>query len=221
MKRASWLGIGSSACMVLASRSRRSSRPTVTLAVLDEREGVRRIERDRCEDRQVAGQEFLFEPLALGRRELLGFDNEDARRCHLGLERVPAGLLIADQDGGEAIDLGELLSGRQAVLARLHDPGVDLSIEARGSHHVEFIEVGRGYGQKAQALEQRVAEVVRLLQDAAIELQPGQLAIEIARRTSGRCRAARAPRSRVLFLSAWAWRGSWTTCSCRWKPDTA
>ena len=79
---------------------------------------------------------------------------------HLGLERAPAGLLIADQGGGEAVDLGELLGGRQAVLARLHNPGVDLAVEARDAHHVEFIEVGRGDGQEAQALEQRVAQVV-------------------------------------------------------------
>ena len=132
--------------------------------------------------------------------QLLGLDDEDARRCHLGLESAPAGLLIADEDGGEAVDLGELLGGRQAVLARLHDAGVDLSVEARDAHHVEFIEVGGGDGQKAQALEQRVAEIVRLLQDAAIELQPGQLAIEIARRTSGRCRGRRRLDRGFFFL---------------------
>ena len=49
-------------------------------AVLDEREGVRRIDRDRREDRQVAGEELLLEPFALGERQLLGFDDEDARR---------------------------------------------------------------------------------------------------------------------------------------------
>ncbi len=170
--------------------------------VLNEREGVRRIEGDRCEDRQVAGQELLFEPCSLGRVQRLGFDNENARRCHLGLQSTPAGLLIADEGGCKSVDLGELLGGGQPVLACLYDAGIDLPIQARDPHHVEFIEVGSGYGQKPQALQHRVARVVRLLQDAAIELQPRQLAVEIARRTSRRCHGRRGLDRVFLFLQS-------------------
>ncbi len=185
-------------------------------AVLNEREGMRRIDGDRREDRQVAGEELLLEPCALGASvSSLGSTMRMPAVRHFGLQSAPAGLLIADQGGCEAVDLGELLGRRQAVLARLHDTGIDLAVQARHPHHVEFIEIGRGNGQEAQALEHRVAEVVRLLQNAAIELQPGQLAIEKARRTGRRRRGRRRPRLLVPFPSAVAWRSSWTTYRCR------
>ena len=151
-------------------------------AVLDERERVRRIYRDRCEDGQILGEELPLEPFALGVCEFLGLDNEDARCRHLVLERAPAGLLIADETGRKAIDLCQLLDRRQAVLARLHDAGSHLAIEARGADHVEFVEVGGGDRQEAQALEQGMAAVLRFLQHPAIELQPGQLTVVVARR---------------------------------------
>ena len=155
--------------------------------------------------------ELALEPLALGRPQLLGLDDVDAGRGHLGLQRAPAGLLVADEAGGEAVDLGQLLGRRQAVLARLRDAGGDLAVEAGHAHHVEFVEVGGRDRQEAQALEQRMARVVRLLQNAPIELQPGQLAIVEAGRARGRrrdCRSARPP-ARVLSVSSLA--RSWMT----------
>ena len=126
-------------------------------AVLDERERVRRIDGDRRENRQVAGEEVLLQPDPLGRQQLLGLDDDDADGGELDLERVPAGLLVADEAGGEAVDLGELLGGRQPVLARLHDARAELPVEARHAHHVELVEVGRRDRQEAQALQHRMA----------------------------------------------------------------
>ena len=62
--------------------------------------------------------------------------------------------MIAHQACRETIDFGELLGRRQAILARLHDTGIDLSIETRHAHHVEFIEIVGRDGQEADALEE-------------------------------------------------------------------
>jgi hypothetical protein len=125
------------------------------------------------------------EPFALAGPQLLGLHDVDAGDGHLRPQRRKARLLVATEAGGEAVDLDQLLGGRQPVLAHLRDPGGDLTVEAGHAHHVELVEVGGGDRQEAQALEQRVAGILRLFQNPAIELQPGQLAIGEA------CRALR------------------------------
>jgi hypothetical protein len=51
--------------------------------------------------------------------------------------------------------------------------------QAGKAHHVEFVEVVGGDGQEFHALEQRMRVVACLCEDAAVEPQPAQLAIEI------------------------------------------
>ena len=60
MKRASWLGIGSRACMVLAVTLAPQLDADGEAAILNEREGMRRVDGDRREDRQIAGEELLL-----------------------------------------------------------------------------------------------------------------------------------------------------------------
>ena len=146
-------------------------------AVGDEWEGMRGIDGNRREDRQILGDELSVEPFALGSLELLGLDDVDVGLGHLGLQRHPAGLLIADEAGGKAIDLGELLGGVEAVLAQVGDAGADLAVDAGHPHHVELVDVAGRDRQEAQPLEHGMALVLRLLHHTAIELQPGQLAV--------------------------------------------
>ncbi len=94
-------------------------------------------------------------------------------------------LLLADQSARGFVHLGELFGGRQAIGGRGGDAGAHHAHQAGHPHHVEFIEVGSGDGQKAQALEKRMAAVLRFFDDAAIEGQPGQFAVD---ETGGRCR---------------------------------
>ena len=92
-------------------------------------------------------------------------------------------------------------------------PGGDLAVHAGRPHHVEFVEVGGRDRQEAQPLQQRMAAVLRFLEDAAIELQPRQLAVVEASRT----RAA-APGLPAASLAAFSFRlrlgGSWTIYQC-------
>src|SRR4051794_41456509 len=57
-----------------------------------------------------------------------------------------------------------------------------LAFEAGHPDHVEFVEVARRDRQEAQPLQQRVPLVLGLRQDALVEGEPGQLAIDEALR---------------------------------------
>ena len=57
-------------------------------------------------------------------------------------------------------------------------PAVDHAFEAGDAHHVELVEVGGRDRQEAQPLQQRMARVLRLLQHAPVEGEPGQLAVD-------------------------------------------
>ena len=175
-------------------------------AVLDERERMRRVDGKRRQDRQVLGFELVVEPFAFGRPQLLGLDDVDAGRDHFGPQRGEAGLLVAAEAGGHAVDLDQLLDGRQAVLAHLGDTGGDLAVEAGRPHHVELVEVGGRDRQEAQALEQWVARVVRFLEHAPIELKPGQLTIEEAGGAGGRRRDRRVLGWLHAFFQSRLWR---------------
>ncbi len=198
------LGIGSSACMVVPSRSRLSSTPTVMPPFWMKGNG--------CEGSTARGVrmgrywEMNWRSSHSRSRgpQLLGLDDVDAGDGHLGPQRRKARLLVAAEAGGEAVDLDQLLGGRQPVLAHLRDAGGDLAVEAGHAHHVELVEVGGGDRQEAQALEQRVAGILRLFQNPPIELQPGQLAIGEASRALRRWPAQPGPRppSRVPSVSS-------------------
>ncbi len=91
-------------------------------------------------------------------------------------------MLLLDHQGlGLLADEHQLLLRGQAVLADFQHLFAHLAHEARHAHHEELIEVVSGNGEKAQALQQGVMLVARLLKNPAIELQPGQFAIEETR----------------------------------------
>jgi hypothetical protein len=153
--------------MVVPSRSRLSSTPTVMPA-----EGGGGVNGERRQDRQVLCNEQPVEPFTLGGFEFLWLDDMNAGGGHLGPERRPASLLLANQPCGEAVDLDQLLGGREAVLARVHDAGGHLAIKTGRTHHVELVDVGGGDRQEAHALKQGMAPVEPLLEHPPIELQP-------------------------------------------------
>ena len=55
-----------------------------------------------------------------------------------------------------------------------------LAGEAGDADHEELVEIGGRDRQEAHALEQRMVRVLRFLEDAAVELQPGELAVDEA-----------------------------------------
>src|SRR5205823_10444076 len=58
------------------------------------------------------------------------------------------------------------------------DVGGDLASQAGDANHVELVEVGAEDRQELECLEQGFARVLGLVQDAAVELEPAQFAID-------------------------------------------
>ena len=76
----------------------------------------------------------------------------------------------------------ELLLGVQAVGRHVLDAGAELLQQRRDPHHEELVEVGAGDAEELDALEQRMRRVLRLREDALVERQPAQLAVDVQRR---------------------------------------
>ena len=152
--------------------------------VADVRERVRRIDRQRRQDREDLVQEALAQ-LELALRSLLV-----AARCgclRLGqLGRATPAYRSASARAWSCRTRSRMrvedLGGRQAVGRRPGVAGGDLLLEARHADLEELVEVAGEDGQEAGPLQQRVALVLRLVEDALVELQPRQLAVDVRQR---------------------------------------
>ena len=144
-------------------------------------EGVGRIDRQRGEDRvdlvaEVAGQALL----------LVGVELIPAQDLHVALGQGRADVLLEEGGlaGGELLgaagDLGQDLVGVQAGGANRGDTGLDAAHEPGDAHHVELVQVGGEDRQEPGALQQGQGVVLGLLQDALVEVQPGQLPVDEA-----------------------------------------
>ena len=78
-------------------------------------------------------------------------------------------------------DQGDRLGGDTPVLAGVLDARVDLVVQAGDANHVVLVEVGRVDRAELDALEQRTRLVLGELQHAVVEVQPGQLAVDVQR----------------------------------------
>src|SRR4051794_41637026 len=101
----------------------------------------------------------------------------------------------------------ELFVGRPAIGRSSDLPCLDLLAQAGDSDLEEFVEVVGDDGQELDPLEEWVSLVTRLVQDARVELEPGQLPVEVGVRRPGACRTALAWRDRRSCGCAWFDRG--------------
>ena len=90
-----------------------------------------------------------------------------------------------------AVIAGELLGDGQAVGREFLDPERLVRLQARDPDHEEFVEIVGRDGQEADPFEQRMLRVARFLEHAAVEREPAQLAIEVARFGLRRLRGSR------------------------------
>ncbi len=109
-----------------------------------------------------------------------GTDDQDIFLGEILLEHGQRGLLLHLQVVDLLKDGVELLGGRLAVGRADDDVLAHLALEAGDAHHEEFVEVGRRDRQETNALQQRMLGVQRFLENAAIELQPGEFAVDEA-----------------------------------------
>ena len=150
-----------------------------------------RIDRERRQHREDLVEEALAERVVVlgdGRvvDQLHAFRGERPADVHEDRRVVGDELEHALARGGELL-LGGPAVGRAGDLA-----GLDLLAQTGDADLEELVEVAGEDGQELDPFEQRVALVARLVEDARVEFEPRQLAIDVRERDLGARRAARA-----------------------------
>ena len=151
----------------------------------DVRERVARIDRERRQDREDLVEEALAERLVVLRDRRV-VDELDALGGERPADRDEDRRVVGDELEDALAGGGELLVGGPAVGRAGDLAGLDLLAQAGDPDLEELVEVAGEDGQELDPLEQRVALVARLVEDAGVELEPRQLAVEVR---EGRLRA--------------------------------
>ncbi|MNN37108.1 hypothetical protein D3C81_1510390 [compost metagenome] len=152
----------------------------VEALVHQQRERVGRVEADRGDDRRDLVAEIATDPGLDLRRPVPAADEADLvllqlRQQHVVEDRVLALDLLVHQ----LADPRQHLLRLQAVGAGQLAGEGDLLLQPGDADLEELVEVAGEDQQELQALEQRGGLVERLLQDADIELQLRQLAVDV------------------------------------------
>ncbi len=144
----------------------------------DVRERVRRVDGERREHREDLLAEELVQALLLARLELVPVDERDALRGERGLHVVGEHARVPRHEVVRALaDRVEHLAGRQARRRGDRDARRHAALEARDAHHEELVQVGREDREEPDALQERLARVLRELEHALVECEPAQLAV--------------------------------------------
>src|SRR3954470_11725397 len=127
---------------------------------------------------------ILFDKSARLRVEVVEREHADAILGERGTKApVPAAILrfhAIAHFGGDPVALD---GGGEAVWAGLVVSVFDL-LQKRGDAHLpELVEVAGGDGEELDALEERVGGILSFFQNAAVEREPGELAVQVELRT--------------------------------------
>ena len=165
------------------------------------REGMRRIDRQRRQQREDVVEEMVLDPVPLGLADIAAVDQHDAHLGQDAAQIAPDRLLVDGELRDGLVDEDELLGGCQAVRTALGNALPHLGLDTGDADHEEFIKVIGGNRQKSHPLERGVAGIDRLLQHPAVEMQPGKLAIDEAFGTGARCWAGRSIRNFLFYYN--------------------
>jgi len=106
----------------------------------------------------------------------------DALLVELGLNILePAAVSDLLLGVDEAADGGELLVGGRAVGGKDGDASGELLLDAGDADHKELVKVGGEDREELDAFEERMAGIEGFLEDAEVELEPAELAVDIRR----------------------------------------
>ena len=125
-------------------------------------------------------EEVILDPGPLGLGDVAAIDQDDADLGQDAAQVAPDRLLVGGELRDGLVDEDELLGGRQAVGAALGDALAHLRLDAGDADHEELIKVIGGNRQESDPLQRRMARIDRFLQHPAIEMQPGQFAVDEA-----------------------------------------
>ncbi len=104
---------------------------------------------------------------------------------------VEAAAVLPHQVADDLRDRVELRLGSHAVGRALDDAGGHLPLEPGDPDLEELVEIAAEDAEELEPLEQRRAGVERLVQHPAVELQPGELPVDVERRVPEIQRARR------------------------------
>ncbi len=154
----------------------------VRAQVGDERERVPGVERERSQHRENVPREVLPQVGLDLRRPLMRVQEHDPLVGELAPEAVPRGSLLVEHFVGDAAHLVQLRRHVEPVRRMILDALAELPHRCRQPDHEELVEIGAGDAEELDPLEQRMRGVGDLGQDAAVELEPAQLAVDVQRR---------------------------------------
>ena len=140
---------------------------------------MRGIDRDRREQRRNGLHEKLFDVFAgLGPKliEIADADRFIGKRGDKFF--APAVVLVLHERVDPLDQLGENFVLRAAVGAGVAVSLLDLLQEAGEADLDELVEIARGDGQEFHALEERIRRIARFFENALVELQPREVAIQ-------------------------------------------
>jgi hypothetical protein len=152
----------------------------VEALVEDAREGVSGVEAERAED----GGELAFEvggdPSGLSSVPGGASHEADVVLSERGDDDVVEdAVLVGDEGVSDLPDTGELVLRGEAIGSDLKTFEVELLFDAGDADLEELVEVGAGDAEELEAFEDRRLLVEGEVEDAAIELQPAQLAVDV------------------------------------------
>ena len=178
-----------------------NDRGHVDAQVADEREGVGRIDGQRCQHREHRGPKGVIHPLPLTRVELVVIQQLDPVLLQLLFEVELKVFLLSLQQWHQLFANGEqLLQWGFAVLAGFGDARFNLGLQGRHAHHEELVEVVAEDGAEFGLIQQGGARIESLGQNPLVEGDPAQFPVDVAVRgqhigTHGMAAGARAVRS--------------------------
>ncbi len=156
-------------------------------------ERMARIDGQRGEDREDLVDEPLAQPGVMVRQRGV-VDDGDTLVGELLAEAGEDRRMLVDEGLDAGPDLGQLFGGGPPVRRDRGRSGGDLLTEAGDPDLEELVEVAGEDGQELRPLEEWVALVARLVEDAGVEVEPGDLAVEVGRRRLGSGSPARPDR---------------------------
>ena len=87
--------------------------------------------------------------------------------------------LVGDELQDPSASRGQLLRRRPAIGRASHGAGLDLLAQTGDTDLEELVEVAGEDGQEPRAIQERIALVARLVEHPGVELDPGQLAVDV------------------------------------------
>ena len=138
---------------------------------------MRRVNCQRCEHWQNLIEKIAFQPAYLFGRKLMLLMYKNTSIAQIGEQIGKRFLLIIHQ---RICNLGhtlQLLGRGQVILTFNLDACICLPDKAGHPHHEKLIEIAGRNRQKAQALQNRMMRIGRLLQHTLVERKPRQFAV--------------------------------------------